>query len=89
MNRYITIKGTTSDWYDEATFVLKSQHTQSIPRDLTHFADELVETHLKTTYLPPRSQQPTSSLHQEKSINLFFYIALGFLFIMILIYFLR
>lgn len=89
MNRNITIKGSSSDWYDEATFTLKPEHTQPLPTNLVDFADELVENHLKKNTFPSYSHFSTKSHTEGKYINLFFYGSLGFLITMALIYFLR
>ncbi|OON97546.1 MAG: hypothetical protein ATN36_03050 [Epulopiscium sp. Nele67-Bin005] len=47
MGKNIKIKGTDSDWYDNVTFCLKDNCTQHVPQNLTQYADELIERHMK------------------------------------------
>lgn len=47
MKKEIIIDGKGSDWFEKATFVLKGNHGEKLPKDLFSYAEEIVETHMK------------------------------------------
>ena len=47
MKKEIIIDGKTSDWFEKATFVLKENSVEDLPKDLMHYAEQLVENHMK------------------------------------------
>ena len=52
MGKEIIIDGTTSDWFEKATFILKEDHKETLPKDLTRYAEEIIECHMKCVPLP-------------------------------------
>ena len=47
MKKEIIIDGKGSDWFEKATFVLKGNHGEKLPKDLFSYAEEIVEAHMK------------------------------------------
>ena len=47
MKREIIIDGSASDWFEKATFVLKDSKPDNMPKDLTSYAEEIIENHMK------------------------------------------
>ncbi len=59
MKKEIVIDGKTSDWFEKATFVLKDNHVENLPKDLMYYAEQLVENHMKKFPAMDREALPT------------------------------
>lgn len=47
MKKEVTIDGMASDWFEKATFTLKDSGKVAMPKDLTSYAEELIENYMK------------------------------------------
>lgn len=70
MKREIIIDGSASDWFEKATFVLKDSKPNNIPKDLTSYAEEIIENHMKkspdfTTKAAPVYEQAQKAYHDH------------------------
>ncbi|OOB76793.1 MAG: hypothetical protein BEN19_04020 [Epulopiscium sp. Nuni2H_MBin003] len=96
MAKDIYIKGTDSDWYEDATFRIKDGYIGSTPKNLSLFADELIGKHMKLKgYTEYRQTMPTISknIYNKKvtdtknsydKIESFCYISLAILAILLI-----
>ena len=64
MKKEIIIDGTASDWFEKATFILKETHANAMPKDLMHYAEELVENHMKK--VPQSKALPHADFTHQK-----------------------
>ena len=65
MKKEIIIDGKTSDWFEKATFILKENHVEALPKDLMHYAEQLVENHMKRFPVMDRKVLPTVDFTHE------------------------
>lgn len=65
MKEEIIIDGKTSDWFEKATFILKENHAEDLPKDLMCYAEELVENHMKRFPVRDRKALPTVDFTHE------------------------
>lgn len=77
MSRQIEIRGETSDWYNLAIFELKEDvHQSDLPKDLVHYAEQLVEKSLKLNQFTNKvktTQKANTKESHYKWIDYFFW----------------
>lgn len=47
MKKEITIDGKESDWFERATFILKTNDMEKVPDNLFTYAEEIIESYMK------------------------------------------
>ena len=65
MKKEIIIDGKASDWFEKATFILKENHVEALPKDLMYYAEQLVENHMKKFPVMDRKALPTVDFTHE------------------------